>query len=34
MECLVAHFTIQLAEPILVEDRQGAKRAFKVVQDG
>jgi hypothetical protein len=34
MERLVAHFTIQLAEPILVEDRRGAKRAFTVVQDG
>jgi hypothetical protein len=34
MECLVAHFTLQLAEPILVEDRRGTKRAFKVVHDG
>jgi hypothetical protein len=33
MERLIAHFTIVLAEPILVEDRRGAKRAFKVEHD-
>jgi hypothetical protein len=33
MERLIVNLTIQLAEPILIEDRRGAKRA-KVVQDG
>jgi hypothetical protein len=33
MERLTAHFTIVLAEPILVEDRRGAKQAFKVEHD-
>jgi hypothetical protein len=33
MERLIAHFTIPLAEPILVEDRRGAKRAFKFEHD-
>lgn len=33
MERLIAHFTIPLAEPILVEDRRGAKRVFKVKHD-
>jgi hypothetical protein len=33
MERLIAHFTIPLAEPILVEDRRGSKRAFKVEHD-
>jgi hypothetical protein len=33
MERLIAHFTIILDVPLLVEDRQGAKRAFKVEYD-
>ena len=33
MERSIAHFTIILAVPILVEDRRGAKRAFKVEHD-
>jgi hypothetical protein len=33
MERLVARFTITLAEPILVEDREGAIRTFKVAHD-
>jgi hypothetical protein len=33
MERLIAHFTIPLYEPILVEDRRGAKRAFKFEHD-
>jgi hypothetical protein len=33
MEHLIAHFTIILDVPLLVEDRRGAKRAFKVEHD-
>jgi hypothetical protein len=33
MERLIAHFTIALAEPILVEDVHGAKRAFMIEHD-
>jgi hypothetical protein len=33
MERLIAHFTIILDVPLLVEDRRGAKRAFKVEYD-
>jgi hypothetical protein len=33
MERLAAHFTIQLAEPILVEDRLGAKQTFVVAHN-
>jgi hypothetical protein len=33
MERLIAHFTITLAEPILVEDREGAKHTCKVAYD-
>ena len=33
MERSIAHFTIILDVPLLVEDRQGAKRAFKVEYD-
>ena len=33
MERLIAHFTIMLDVPLLVEDRRGAKRAFKVEYD-
>src|SRR5688572_7982557 len=33
MERLVARFNITLAEPILVEDRRGAVRTFKVAHN-